>query len=244
MMAPTSIYTRTHTQTHTYTHTRARCTCIAHIIIIFRTPLYCLRVSHMHGAPSLMVLTIWMQISERKPPKGFGMQRGSQQYYNFVPCTRRRRRTAGRHRIFYANFRDIFRFRPNNYYCFRDHGRIRCRKVTTGYRATGSCILYNIVYIRGKLRLARRGHSIVIELWYSAAEYVNQITYDEFGTVLGLYIYIYFVRTRIYIYYYTHSEQDNFLCLHNFDFYRRTEGVGVVFDVRSYPAATYIRDKD
>jgi len=153
----------------------------------------------MHGAPSLMVLTIWMQISERKPPKGFGMQRGSQQYYNFVPCTRRRR-TAGRHRIFYANFRDIFRFRPNNYYCFRDHGRIRCRKVTTGYRATGSCILYNIVYIRGKLRLARRGHSIVIELWYSAAEYVNQITYDEFGTVLGLYIYIYTLYGRVFIF--------------------------------------------
>jgi len=53
-------------------------------------------------------------------------------------------------------------------------------------RATGSFILYIIVYIRGKLRLARRGHGIVIELWYSAAEYVNQITYDEFGTVLGL----------------------------------------------------------
>jgi len=55
---------------------------------------------------------------------------------------------------------------------------------------------------------------------------------------------IYFVRTRIYIYYYTHSEKDNFLCLHNFDFYHRTEGVGVVFDVRSYPVATYIMDKD
>jgi len=123
-----TLHTRTHTPTHKHTHTRTHThtrlhaytyRCIAHIIIIFRTPLYCLRVSHMHDAPSLMVLTIWMQISERKPPKGFGVRR-AQQYYNFVPHTRRRRRlrTAGRHQIFYANFHDIFRF-PNNYYCFR-----------------------------------------------------------------------------------------------------------------------------
>jgi len=94
MMAPTRIYTHEHTApTHTSAVYRT------YHYIIFRTSLYCLRVSHMHGAPSLMVLTIWMQISERKPPKGFG----AQQYYNFVPCTRQRRwrRTAGRHRIIY-----------------------------------------------------------------------------------------------------------------------------------------------
>lgn len=132
----------THIRTNTHTHTRARTHaytytgCIAHIIIIFRTPLYCLRVSHMHGAPSLMVLTIWMQISERKPPKGFGVRR-AQQHYNFVPYTRQRRRrrrlrTAGRHQnIFHANFHDIFRF-PYIIIIVLDHGQIRCRKVTTG----------------------------------------------------------------------------------------------------------------
>lgn len=91
VMAPTRIYIRTnklhiHTRTHTYMIYMYVCMyicmyiityniiCIAHIIIIFRTPLYCLRVSHMLGAPSLMVLTIWMQISERKPPTGYGLQ--------------------------------------------------------------------------------------------------------------------------------------------------------------------------
>lgn len=48
--------------------------------------------------------------------------------------------------------------------------------------------LVNIILFIFAGNRGRRGEgSVVIELWYSAAEYVNQITYDEFGAALGLY---------------------------------------------------------
>lgn len=79
-----------------------------------------------------------------------------------------------------------------------------------------------ILFIFERNRGWRGQYRRIIELRYSAAEYVNQITYDEFGVRCSVYILC--LQTCIYVYYYAHSElRDNFLCRHNFGFYRRTE---------------------
>lgn len=103
--------------------------CIAHIIIIFRTRHYCLRVSHMHGAPSLMVLTIWMQISEKKTAEGCS---AAWQRSVILRVSRAHAADGPDRPAIYANFNDIFRF-PNNYYCFSRFSRPRANPMPESY---------------------------------------------------------------------------------------------------------------
>jgi len=173
----------------------------------------------MHGAPSLMVLTIWMQISEKKTAEGCS---AAWQRSVILRVSRAHAADGPDRPAIYANFNDIFRF-PNNYYCFSRFSRPRANPMPESYdRPTRGRSKYIHTYIHilfyfrslppppttngdTEVRAASEG-SIIIELRVhspSAAtmNMLIKLPTTSFVRCSVVYILLYSTQTRIYIYY-------------------------------------------